>query len=364
MKKGKRLKQLFHKLNQNGNQSNFHTSSITHTKINAFTVDGQGQSAPSTRAEEADDFRSVFAPVAMNFSDATDTVIDFVNIIIFHLERRKQIHVQLDYVRSFDHESLILLLCVMIEFKTQGIGFKASMPLNEQANEFVRQSIFYNYLFKDADVSHRYSFCTYLNSGYLSQYDTQGNKLVDPEASSLLIEKASKSIWGTPRVCPGIQRSLIEMMQNTNNHAHHSYKGHHRFWISVTHFEKENVVKFVFLDFGIGIFGSLNNIPAGKRLSRWKEKIENRHSYDNNAQLLKLIMDGDIHKTVTGKPNRGKGLPGIKEAFDRQQIQKLKIVTNNVKASIYRDSYTALQNNLHGTIISWQIDSNTLTKVQ
>lgn len=48
---------------------------------------------------------------------------------------------------------------------------------------------------------------------------THAQLAVAPDIADLLIKQASKTIWGEPRRCPGVQRTFIELMHNTNNHA-------------------------------------------------------------------------------------------------------------------------------------------------
>ena len=78
--------------------------------------------------------------------------------------------------------------------------------------------------------------------------------------------------------------------------------------------------------------------------------------FSNNAELLKLILQGELHKTVTGKYYRGKGLPGIYNAFRTGSISKLHMITNNVYADIENDKFINLSNSLLGTFIYWELN--------
>lgn len=61
--------------------------------------------------------------------------------------------------------------------------------------------------------------------------------------------------------------------------------------------------------------------------------------------------------SVTGNHFRGKGLPGIKEAFDKNNVKNLKIITNNVKADINTQNYEIIGTEFNGTFVSWYIDN-------
>lgn len=49
---------------------------------------------------------------------------------------------------------------------------------------------------------------------------------------------------------------------------------------------------------------------------------------------MKLILQGELHKTVTRQPNRGKGLPYIYDCMKRKHIDSLVIISNNVYVDV------------------------------
>jgi hypothetical protein len=71
---------------------------------------------------------------------------------------------------------------------------------------------------------------------------------------------------------------------------------------------------------------------------------------------IKLLMSGELHRTVTGEHFRGKGLPGIKEVFERQQISNLFVISNNVFANVTKDEYNKISSNFSGTFVFWEIN--------
>jgi len=73
--------------------------------------------------------------------------------------------------------------------------------------------------------------------------------------------------------------------------------------------------------------------------------------FNNNADLLKLILDGTLHRSVTGKDYRGKGLPGIAGALRRNQISNLHIITNDVYCQPDKDFYKKLETSFSGTFV-------------
>ncbi|HEX8350204.1 MAG TPA: hypothetical protein VF598_09585, partial [Hymenobacter sp.] len=171
-----------------------------------------------------------------------------------------------------------------------------------------------------------------------------------------IIRQASQTIWGNSRRIPGVYRIFMEAMQNTNNHAVFGSPGERHWWISVNHDPIEKKVRFSFLDFGVGVFRSLTNKPFGNKFYDWAQRLLGIVKYDNNAELMALILTGQFHSTVTGEHFRGKGLPGIAETFNTKQVKGLRIITNNVYVDLEQNGYRLLNYSFDGTFIYWEID--------
>jgi hypothetical protein len=172
--------------------------------------------------------------------------------------------------------------------------------------------------------------------------------------------EASITIWGEKRICKGLQRTLLELMQNTNNHADIEEKGAKHWWLSVNHDKRNKKVSFYFVDYGVGIFESLKSKPAGNKWFGWFEKLKEKILHGGNEDILRLLLNGEMHKTVTGLPFRGKGLPGIKETLDRKQISGLLIISNNVYADAGKQKYLRLSNQFSGTFVTWELNEKNI----
>ena len=151
---------------------------------------------------------------------------------------------------------------------------------------------------------------------------------------------------------------FLELMQNTNNHASFDNLGEKHWWLSVDYDKENNKAKFSFIDFGVGIFKSLENKNSGSKFYRIIEKVKNIYKYGNNAELLKLLLEGEIHKTATGDYYRGKGLPGIVNALKQNRISNLTIISNNAMADVNNNKYKLLNKALNGSFFSWELNYN------
>jgi hypothetical protein len=303
------------------------------------------------------DYTKVRAPEDFSFKQNPEKVIQFINKIKGCFDRREKTFVMLESVKKIDYDAIVVLFSIMIRFKSQNIPFNGDFPAENNIRNILTQSGFFKNLlkrnFKDED---RYNVGENDHSLH-----THAFKNVDSELSAKIIEQASKTIWGETRRCQGAQRTLLELMQNTNNHASFEKEGDKHWWLSVNHDKTNNRVSFSFVDYGVGVFSSLSNKQEGNKFFNSIEKMIERYKYGNNAELLRLILEGDLHKTVTGEHYRGKGLPGIKEALKRNQISNLVVVTNNVYSNAIDDNYKLLNVNFTGTFINWELNINNIS---
>ena len=297
------------------------------------------------------DYIKIHAPAKLSFIENSSEVVKFIDKLKKHYDLKNKVFVVLEDVVEISYDAIVVLLSIMVKFKASKIKFNGDFPKNPDARKILDESQFLKYLYQQFKDSDRYSL------GQKSSIHTHAWKDVDSELGSELIRNASKTIWGEERRCQGVQRTLIELMLNTNNHADDSRKGEKHWWISIHHDEKNQKVSFAFIDFGVGVFTSLDNKRSGSKFYGVLAKVKERYKYGNNAELLNLILDGTVHKTATNKPYHGKGLPGINMALNRNQINNLNIITNNVHANVSNSDFKMMPNSFSGTFVYWEVDN-------
>lgn len=294
-------------------------------------------------------YEKVVAPKSFLFLDNIEGTIDFVNKLEKYFNKNKSVFVNLNEVEEIDYGAITVLLSVMIEFKRARIEFDGNFPNNKLVRDKLEDSQFFDRLRKHIISESEYSIQK------KNQIFTKGNKMVMPTLGYNVIPESSKTVWGEKRMCKGIQRILLELMQNTHNHASLSKEGDEFWWLSVNHNEQEKKVSFVFVDYGQGIFESLSNKPTGNKWSGYLQKIKSKVGYDNNAKILQKLLNGELHMTVTGQSFRGKGLPGIMEVLKRNQISNLYVISNDVFANIEKEDYHLLNKKFNGTFLYWEL---------
>ncbi len=295
----------------------------------------------------------VVAPTVLSMVDNPEETLRFVAKLSNYYDKRQKVHVSLANVKRIGQDAVVVLVAALIRFKAAKIGFYGDLPKDDIARRLLIQSRFFESLyhknFEEQDVYE-------IGSG--TDIHTHANKVVDAVLSARIIESAAKTVWGAARRCQGVQRVFLELMQNTNNHASLYRQGERHWWTSVNHRIKDRKTSFTFVDFGVGVFNSLDNKKKGNKWFDWRNKLVLAFKPPDNAAIFKLILDGDLHKTVTGEYFRGKGLPGIREVFQRGGISKLKIITNDVYADVERNEYRVLKTPFDGTLVYWEVQTS------
>lgn len=288
------------------------------------------------------DYKHIKAPVIFSLTQNTEASLAFIGKIEECFEKKKKVFVNLEKVEIIAHGAIVTLLSIMIKFKANKIRFNGNFPKNKKAEANLRKSGFFKYLYEnDFEEQDEYYF--------ENEICTHAKKKVDSLLSDEIIKKVSKFIWKEERRCTGLQRVFIELMQNTNNHASNTAKGEHHWWATTYYSKEDNKVCFAFIDYGVGILKSLESNKEGHKFFGVIPKIKQLFNPSTNAEILKLLLNGDVHKTATGQYYRGKGLPGVFDACKSNKISNLVIISNNAIADCTNNKYESLNNKLNGT---------------
>jgi hypothetical protein len=309
-------------------------------------------SAQRKQSNLSSQYTRLVAPQNFSFIDDPESTIKFLIKLENLYLKRKSVFVDLSGLKCLDHSAVTVLVSVMFSFKSRNIAFNGNFPSDDKLARRLINSGFFKYLGKPIGNKIEYTI------GKENQIFARANKEVNSELGLVVMAEASTTIWGNNRTCKGLQRTLLELMQNTNNHADIGEKGAKHWWLSVNHNKEEKRVSFYFVDYGVGIFESLKSKPPKNKWFGWWDKIKTKLIHGGDDEILRLLLNGDMHMTVTGQHFRGKGLPGIKEVQDRNQISNLKIISNDVFADVAKSSYYKLSNNFSGTFVTWELTQN------
>lgn len=296
----------------------------------------------------------VVAPNVLSFVHNPEETIKFIEELRRHEKNRQPVWVQLKGVKEIDYNGILVLLSVMVRFASKKIPFNGDRPHSPVAAALLNESKFFDYVYYDFRQQDRYTLPD------KSSISTHAFKTVDAALGAQLIANAAKTIWGSQRRCPLVQRALVELMHNTNNHASIEKEGDRHWWVSVKHVEGENRVAFSFVDYGVGIFYNLRNKNHHWLLAAVTKMAENLR-LGTDLEILEKILEGEIHRTASNKSYRGKGLPGIYDAFKKNSFGNLTIVTNNVYYSTGGGQSKMLSVDFRGTFVYWELSSENMS---
>ena len=328
---------------------------VSKQKRKSKNLKGQGKSKELRQEEELiSNYTKITAPRHFSFVEKPEETIKFINKLEKLYLNRSSVFVNLKDITYLDYSAVTILVSVMFSFKTRNIKFIGNFPKNGDLAKLLINSDFLKNLNKP--IGHKLEYAL----GKENQIFTRANKEVNSELGYVVMAEASTTIWGEKRTCKGLQRTLLELMQNTNNHADINKKGEKHWWLSVNHDKPNKKVSFIFIDYGVGIFESLKHKPNDNKWYGWLEKIKNRLIHGDNSEIFKLLLEGQMHLTVTGQHFRGKGLPGIKEVLSRNQISNLRVISNNVFSDVKNNKYIKLNEEFSGTFVSWELNEKNI----
>lgn len=290
------------------------------------------------------------APANCSFLENTEQVISFFNRLEDARARKRTTFVVLKKVEKLDYGAVSILLSIMSMFKHEKIGFNGDFPRVDEARKLLIESGFFEYINGGKSKEDP----KYI-PGRTNQIFTHLDKKVTPDLSLPIMAYASQTIWGEKRIDGGLHSILMELMQNTNNHASSNVPGEKHWWLSVNHEPATKKVGFAFVDHGVGVLASLGRKPPESKWNGWMEKVTSAFGAKSNEEFLDLLLAGKIHETVTKKSYRGKGLPNVKRMLDLNRISALYVVTNNVFGDVVNNKYRPLGINFSGTFFYWEL---------
>ena len=232
---------------------------------------------------------------------------------------------------------------VLDEFKLKGIKFNGNYPSDVVLRDKFEASGFFQYLWNMPPVKETESHL----------YGTN-DKYVKSELAAEVIQKATKTVAGTEKDNIGVFRTLVEVITNTHNWADAEKEGTHKWWLLVEHDHENKIVRFSFIDNGIGVLESINKRAYKQGL---KESLS---SYlKNNAEILMDVLNGKI-KSRTGLSFRGKGLPAIYKAFKGNYFSNFTFITNNVSLNLQTNQNAELEHDFSGTFFYFEMNKKNI----
>ena len=164
-----------------------------------------------------------------------------------------------------------------------------------------------------------------------------------------------------------IYKIFIELMNNTVQHAYIEESVSKKKWF--VFIENTNTkLKFTFLDTGVGIPLTVQKHENWDGLWDTQNDLKNLIE-GNESRFIFSALCGDVKRSSTGNPNRGRGLPEIYGYFKEDRFtSNLKIISGKGICRFYDSQREVpilndLSTNLLGTLFYWEIDKEFLNRL-
>lgn len=290
----------------------------------------------------------VTTPELFSFLETPNSVVALIDKLEVALltakENNKELFVDMWHVSAIDHATISALLAVLYRARRNGIRINGNLPKEENAKKIFRNSGFIYTLFSDdPDVGHKYE----INKE--NQLFTDNNH--DIKLVGEMKEGVAKFITGDEQMLGGLYTTLGELMDNAVTHS--GTEG--RWWLSINYDRTNKIAKFVFIDYGIGIFTSLGEKKETHRVKKLLAMAISAFGQDAMDKQLEAIITESAAAVYGLEGGHGEGIHGIYESFMRNEMDKLYIVSNKAFANVGEQKYVRILNDFKGTMYYWEI---------
>lgn len=271
----------------------------------------------------------------MNFVDEPEALLEYISTAKKLAKSNSEIFLDLSNVTLLTPDSVVFLLSQLRSKPLKG-KMSGNKPKDAAAASLLEASCFFDF-FRVSNL-----------------IKTPRRGLVITDDSNMVKEKTAKSLkdFGVTNTLnrsgkyPPIYESLLDLMQNTKDHADTKVKGKEK-WIAHAYNDpKTKITHYSFVDLGVGIVKSLRS-----REDFAKRIMELRLS--DHAMLQKVFL-GEI-LSRTGDSKRGRGLPKMYRRFHNKRIKRLIVISNDTYLNFERKEYRPLGSHFEGTFVYWEL---------
>ena len=170
------------------------------------------------------------------------------------------------------------------------------------------------------------------------------------------IEKSMKFLTAIDQKYPPVYSIVQEICSNSVEWANAPETQNKNWFLGVNcpKDQDDTYITYTMTDIGFGILHTLNR--------RFGLLIKERLQLKKETEILFRAFERK-YSSKTNETNRNRGLPLIKDRYEKGFIRGLKVITNNVFLDFEDQSNTrSLSKNLPGTFYTWKIDLKCINK--
>lgn len=254
-------------------------------------------------------------------------------------------------VELIDHASVSILNTITYDLSYQGISFQGELPAEPSCKQFIIDSGFLHNMHDEAGVA----FPKMPGSDIIF-FERGCGKLsfADIVKVTETLANVAGYLGDETAKCMPIRTIMLEVFGNSIEWS----GAREQQWLMGLKYE-ENRVVFTLTDVGQGILETLQR----KFLKQIGDVIHFRQKHN---VLMRAFMQK--YGSATGEQNRNKGLPYVRQCFEKGFISHLKVVTNNVilDFSDTSQSRTITRKNAQfdGTFFQWEMTPTSLLNIK
>lgn len=311
---------------------NYHRQNIYKEIHEYITVENQ-----NIRLEAPNDFR---------FIDNIEECLLFLKRIreddcLININNKKYIYIDFSNVYKIDYAMISILISIMESLNRKKIYIFGNFPKNIGCKCYLIESGFLNFLtdfkgkkYKKTNSSEIILFEKGEDIFSLNDNIRLGNK----------IKMIRKYLTGIEEHFHPLKTILLEICGNSIEHNSIEKR-----WCLGIKLDNDKVICTV-TDLGNGILDTIKR--------KFSKQISDAISLRDEVEILQRAF---IQKygSRTGENNRNKGLPSIKDSFDKKYIKDLLVVTNNVILQFNTSKCSKIFNNnllFTGTFYQWEVN--------
>ncbi|CAL2056614.1 hypothetical protein [Tenacibaculum sp. 190524A05c] len=285
-------------------------------------------------------WETIKIPKHLNLLKKPDLLISTINRAYTLYRKGKNIHYDMKDCIEISPESIaVLVACISDNSFTNGMGSRGNLPQNYFVRNLIKESGFFDHV-RLINGKHK-------SKGIMLHKITDNKVETDVAKETCLFVKDKVKADYVDDMEP-LYDVLVEVMQNTNNHAGLQEKGKYDWWFYRYEDQNKKIIHFTFLDIGVGIFQSLS-------VMNYLRKFGNLVSLTSNIDLVDKLVKGEI-KSRTGRLDRGKGIPQIFELSKDNLYKDFYVLSNDVLINAKTMEKKKLNKEFYGTLYYFTIE--------
>ena len=280
------------------------------------------------------------APVNFSLINNTENTISYFNIAHKYLKDKKAVLFDIANVSTLTTDAIAVLVAKIKDKKFHcNTWISGNAPTDQNLKKLFFESGFYDYV--------NTTGLKPSSSNKLLIHKITKNR-VEPDHAKNACLLGLRHTFHNDNIFEPLYNILIEIMQNTNNHAGLTV-GKFNWWLHVYNHPDSRITSYTFLDLGVGIFESLP-------VKSFKRQFYKAFGLESNLDLVPKLFNGEI-KSRTARPERGKGIPQVFECSQDKVFSKFILISNDIYADLKRQNYQIMKLKFRGTLFYWEINN-------